>query len=201
MKKLLLSILLGALLSNAAVVSITGVSCSNQVVTVSCTTCGIAKYQGFSIQGTSVTAYNLNGTAATASANAFTFTLPASTPCAGSATGGTVQPAKQIINVASVASGNGTITITYISWYTTLTPVPIPGAVSTWSGASAAENAAIAAGTTIEVPGSVSVSPNASTATISANLIAQYNAVQASYSSGFLAYAGYWYNGTAWVNQ
>ena len=193
MKKTLLFILLAAsVLSQAAVVSITGVTCTSQIVTVSCTGCGIAKYQGFSIQGTSVPTYNLNATAATASANTFTFTLPASTPCAGSATGGTVQPAKQIINVASTAAGNGTITITYVSWYTTLTPVPST-AVSTWSGASAAENAAIAAGTTIEVAGAVSVSPNASTATISANLIAQYQAVQASYSSGFLAYAGYWY--------
>ena len=89
MKRLLLSLICAFSLS-AAGVSISTVTCTSQVVTVNCTGCGIAQYQGFSIAGTSVATYNLNSTAGTASANTFTFTLPAGTSCNGSASGGTV---------------------------------------------------------------------------------------------------------------
>lgn len=201
MIKALILALFTTLVSSAAGVSITTIACTTQVVTVNCTACGITQYQGFSIAGASVSTYNLNSTAGTASANTFTFTLPTGTPCNGSATGGTVTPAKQIINTTSSATATGNITINYLSWYTVIAPVPIVGGMSAWSGASAAENAAIAAGTTIEVPGSITFAASTLSTTLSANLVAQYNAVETSYNSGFLGFAGYWWNGIAWVNH
>ena len=207
--KLIASFLLCASLFGAGV-SISSITCASQVVTVNCTGCGIVQYQGFSISGASVSTYNLNSTAGTASTNVFTFTLPSGTPCNGSATGGTVLPAKQIINVSSVVSSGGNLTINYVSWFTVVTPTPLacnlgPSQnqcpVSAWPGASAAENAAIVAGTTIEVPGSITVAGTTPAATLSALLVAQYVSAQTSYNSGFLGYAGYWWTGTAWVNH
>ena len=209
MKTLLLSMLFGVGLS-AAGVSISTITCASQIVTVNATAHGIAQYQGFSIAGSSVATYNINSTAGTATTNSFTFTLPAGTSCNGSASGGTVLPAKQIIAVSMMPVGNGSVTIDYLCWYTTVLPTPLvcnlgtngtSCPISAWPGASAAENAAIVAGTTVEVPGTVTFAATVPAATLSANLVAQYNAVQASYTTGFLGYAGYWWNGKAWVNQ
>src|ERR1700690_822778 len=152
MKRLLLFTFILEACALAAGTSISTITCTSQVVTVNSTAHGIVQYQGFSIQGTSVGTYNLNSTAGTVTANSLTFTLPVGTPCNGSATGGTIQPAKQIINLSSqpIAS-SGNISIQYVFWNTTVKPVPLStGTISLWSGASAAENAAIAAGTTVE---------------------------------------------------
>lgn len=99
MKRILFALVFAFSLS-AAGVSISTITCSSQVVTVNCTGCGIAQYQGFSIAGASVGTYNINSTAATASANTFTFAIPIA--CNGSASGGTVTPAKQIINIGMI---------------------------------------------------------------------------------------------------
>ena len=203
--------LLSLLPLSAAGVSITGITCVSNVITVSCTACGIAQYQGFSVQGSSVAAYNYNGTALTGASGSFTANLPVGGVCAGSATGGTVTPAKQVIYVSGGPANNGSITINYLSWYTTTTPTPCVIAagnppvtspcVSSWANATAAENAAIAAGTTVEVAAQLTFPATVSTATVSTNFQNQYNSVEASYTSGFLLYAGYWWNGKAWVNQ
>jgi len=206
MKRLLLSLICAFSLS-AAGVSISTVTCTSQVVTVNCTGCGIAQYQGFSIAGTSVATYNLNSTAGTASANTFTFTLPAGTSCNGSASGGTVTPAKQIINIGMIPNvGNATVTIQYAWWLTTSTPT-IPACAATasctsaYTKASAAELAAIAAGTTTEAVGQMSCgSATAALTACGVQLISNYQAAQA-YQQVNNAYVGYWYNGTAWVNQ
>jgi hypothetical protein len=206
MIKTILSTLFATTLAVAAGAPITTITCTAQVVTVTATAHGIAQYQGFSITGASVGTYNINSTAGTATANTFTFTLPASTPCNGPASGGTVLPAKQIINIASqpVAS-SGNISMQYVFWNTTIKPTPLSCSpicpASAWTGASAAENAAIVAGTTVESVGSVTISASTPSATVSTNLTSQYANVQASYTSGFLGYSGYWWNGSAWINQ
>ena len=211
MKKTLLLALFVSTQLFAAGTPITTITCTAQVVTVNSTAHGIAQYQGFSISGTSVGTYNINSTAGTASANVFTFTLPVGTPCNGSATGGTVLPAKQIININSQpVATSGNISIQYMFWNTTIKPVPLicnlgtngtTCPVSAWPGASAAENAAIVAGTTVESPGSITINASTPALTISSTLTTQFAAVQASYTSGFLAYSGWWWNGTAWINQ
>jgi len=193
--------------------TITTVACASQVVTVTCSgACGIAQYQGFSIAGSSVSTYNLNSTAATSTTGSFTFTLPSSTPCNGSATGGTVTPAKQIIALQVTPSANGIIA-TYAFWYTTINPIPLacPNLacpVSAWNGnpaaspptgASAAENAAIVAGTTVESVISIPFALSTSGTSIAAQIVAQYSSTQASYNTGFLGYVNYYYNGTSWV--
>jgi len=204
-KRLLLALVCAFSLS-ASGVSISTVTCTSQVVTVNCTTCGVAQYQGFSISGTTVATYNINSTAGTASANTFTFTLPSGTSCNGSASGGTVTPAKQIINTGMIPSvSNATVTIQYVWWLTTATPV-IPACAATactsaYPKSSAAEIAAIAAGTTVESVGQMNC--GSSTAALTAcgtQLIANYQAAQA-YQQVNNAYVGYWYNGSAWVNQ
>jgi len=206
MKRLLL-LLASALSLSAAGVSISTITCTSQVVTVNCTACGIAQYQGFSIAGTSVGTYNLNSTAGTASANTFTFTLPSGTPCNGSASGGTVTPAKQIINIGMIPNvGAATVTIQYVWWLTNSTPtIPACAALSSCASiypkANVAELAALAAGTTIEAVGQMNC--GTSTAALIAcgtQLISNYQAAQA-YQQVNNAYVGYWYNGSAWVNQ
>ena len=206
MKKIISLTFFAASFALAAGVPITTITCSAQVVTVNSTAHSIAQYQGFSITGATVGTYNINSTAGTATANTFTFTLPASTPCNGSATGGAVLPAKQIINIVSAPiATSGNISLQYVFWNTTVKPVPLVCSptcpVSSWSGASAAENAAIVAGTTVESPGSITISASTPALTISSMLTTQYANVQASYTSGFLAYSGWWWNGAAWVNQ
>jgi hypothetical protein len=211
MIKTILSTLFATTLAVAAGAPITTITCTAQVVTVTATAHGIAQYQGFSITGASVGTYNINSTAGTATANTFTFTLPASTPCNGPASGGTVLPAKQIVNIGSqpIAS-SGNISMQYVFWNTTTKPVPLvcnlgtngtTCPVSAWSGASAAENAAIVAGTTVESVGALTISASTPSATVSAMMVTQYANVQASYTSGFLSYSGWWWNGAAWINQ
>ena len=211
MKKLFLLGLIASSSMFAAGVSVQTITCSSQVVTVNATAHGITQYQGFQLSGSSVSTYNINSTAWTATTNSLTFTLPAGTSCNGSATGETIQPAKQIINISSQpVATSGNISIQYVFWNTTTKPVPLvcnlgtngtTCPVSSWSGASAAENAAIAAGTTVESPGSITVNASTPALTISSILTTQFAAVQASYTSGFLSYTGYWWNGAAWVNQ
>lgn len=214
MKRLIVFLFAFCSMLPAAGVAISTITCSGQTVTVNGTALGIAASQGFSITGSSVSAYNINSTAKTASANTFTFLNPTGTSCSGSASGGTVTPAKQIIDISSAANpgagnpGNGLVTISYVNWFTTWLPVPLacPGVVpvcpvSLWSGASAAENAAIVAGTTVEIAGTITVAANTSSTSIQSNAVTQYAAMQVGYAAGLLSGAGFWYNGTAWVNQ
>ena len=188
--------------------TVSSVTCSGQTATVNATAHGLIAGQGFSLSGTSPT---FNSTASTVATNSLTFVLPSGTACSGFTSGYTViAAAKQIINVSSFVTAQGNITIQYLSWYTVTVPTPLACnlgvsgnqcPVSTWPGASAAENAAIVAGTTIEVSGTITFAVSVSSSTLSANLVAAYNAAQVSYTSGFLAYAGYWWTGAAWVNH
>ena len=188
--------------------TVSSIACSGQTATVNATAHGLIAAQGFSLSGTAPT---FNTTASTVTTNSLTFVLPTGTACSGFSSGYTaIAPAKQIINVSSFVNSGVNVTINYVSWFTVITPVPLPCnlgesgtgcPVSIWSGASAAENAAIVAGTTIEVPNSITVAPNTSSVTLSTNLVSQYTAAQLSFTSGFLGFSGYWWNGSAWVNH
>jgi hypothetical protein len=200
--------LLFALSLSGWATTVSSITCSGQTATVNSTAHGLIAGQGFSLSGSAAT---FNSTASTVTTNSLTFVLPAGQSCTPFTSGYTaIGPAKQIINVSSFVTIAGNITINYVSWYTTIAPTPLACnlgtsgtgcPVSQWNGASAAENAAIVAGTTIEVPGSITFAAGATSAAISTNLVSQYNAAQASYTSGFLGYAGYWWNGSAWVNH
>lgn len=204
MRKLLFTLILAASLQAATVSSIT---CSGQTATVNATAHGLVASQGFSLSGTSAT---FNSTAKTATTNALTFVLPAGTACSGFTSGyTTIQAAKQIINTGSSTNvQNATVTIQYVFWFTTSLPTPLvcPGSpavcpVSTWSGANAAENAALVAGTTVETVGALAVPSTTSAAALETLIQNQYGAVQSAYAAMLLAGTGYWWNGTAWVNQ
>lgn len=192
--------------------TVSSITCTGSTVTVNATSHGIAANQGFVISGSTVSTYNRNSTASTvANANVLTFKLPTGTSCNGAATGGTISPAKQIINIGSSSNPQaGLVTINYLMWFTTTVPVPLTcnlGATkdqcpaSVWASASAAENAAIVAGTTVEVYGQVTVPANTASATIQANALAQYQATQAGYAGFLLSGLGFWYDRTGWVNQ
>ncbi len=205
MKRLAI-ILLAA--SSMFATTVTSITCSGQTATVNATAHGLVASQGFSLSGSSPT---FNSSAATAATNSFTFILPEGTACSGFTSGYTaVQAAKQIIDLSShINPADGTVTLIYLFWFTTRYPNPLsctlpPNGttcpVSQYPLASAAENAAIVAGTTVETYGSLTVPANTSASTIQTNIVAQYNAAQAGFA-GFLLAGGYWYNGTSWVNQ
>jgi hypothetical protein len=213
MRKLLTALILAASIQAATISSIT---CSGQTATINATAHGIAVSQGFSISGTAAT---FNSTAKTATTNALTFVLPTGTACSGFTSGyTTIQAAKQIINTGSSTNvQNATVTINYVLWFTTSLPTPLtcttsanpnppPSTIttcptSTWSGASAAENAAIVAGSTVEAIGAMAMPSTTSAATLESLIQYQYTAVQSAYAAFLLAGTGFWYNGTAWVNQ
>ena len=151
------------------------------------------------------------------STNSFTFVLPAGTACSGFTSGYTaVVAAKQIIDIAAtpnpLAVGGPTVTLTYLGWYTTVFPtalcssagVPIPPLttcpVSQYTAISLAEQAALWAGTTVELQNQVTYPASTPTATVSSGAVTQYNAMQAGFA-GYLLAGGYFWNGTAWAHN
>jgi hypothetical protein len=201
MKNLLALLLFGLSLQATTVTSIT---CSGQTATVNATAHGLVASQGFSLSGTSPT---FNSTASTVTTNALTFVLPAGTACSGFISGYTaIIAAKQIIDLAARANPNGgTVTLSYLYWFSTAypNPLPCPGSVcptSSWTGASAAENASIIAGTTVEVAGQLNVPASTSAAAVQSLVINQYNATQAGFA-GYLLAGGYFWNGATWANH
>ena len=100
--------------------------------------------------------------------------------------------------------------LNYLMWFTTSLPNPLSCTTvagvttcpkSQWPLASAAENAAILAGTTVEFVGQLSL-PAATTATGAQTAVqAQYTTMQTAFANFLMAGNGYWFNGTAWVNQ
>ena len=89
--------------------------------------------------------------------------------------------AKQLI-VMRVAKGpGGDNNVSFLMWLAVASgrEVPIPGAVSQWTGASAAENTAIAAGQVIEEPYSIQYPVTMTKAQIEADLVSRFTARQA----------------------
>jgi hypothetical protein len=188
MKTIILCILIAVNLSAA---SITGITCTSGVATVTVANTLVAS-QGFEITGTSVSSYNINGTAVTANSTSFTFKVA----CNGSASGGTFAPAVQIINMGVVPNNAGA-TISYVLWTTTTAPVPCPLCSSVYTNINAAQLAAIQAGTTVEGVGSFGISNGETTAQMNAAILAIYAAAQSTVSQGLSQYVGWCYNG-AW---
>jgi hypothetical protein len=201
MKTFLLPLILALSLHATTVTSIT---CSGQTATVNSTAHGLVASQGFSLSGTAAT---FNSTTFTVATNSLTFVLPAGVPCSGFTSGYTaIIPAKQIIDLGSAANpSTATVTLNYLYWFTTAypNPLPCPNSIcptSQWSGASAAENAAIVAGTTVETVGQINIPASTNAPTVQTIVISQYNAMQVGFANYLLA-GGYWWNGTAWTNQ
>ena len=101
------------------------------------------------------------------------------------------------------------MTLNYLYWFSTAYPNPLPctlppdGATcpkSVWPGASAAENAAIVAGTMVETYGQLTIAATTSAATVQTTVISQYNAMQAGFA-GYLLAGGYFWDGKAWANH
>ncbi len=184
----------------AQATTVSSITCAGQTATVNSTAHGLIASQGFSLSGTSAT---FNSSASTVTANSFTFVLPSANPCSGFTSGYTaVAPAKQIIELSSVANPMpATVTMNYLFWFSTAYPNPLPpSTVSAWSGASAAENAALVAGTTVETQGQLTVGASMLASAVTAQIISQYNAMQAGFA-GYLLAGGYYWNGLAWTHQ
>ena len=194
--------------------TVTSITCSGQTATVNATAHGLVASQGFSLSGTAAT---FNSTASSVSTNAFTFVLPTGTACSGFTSGYTaVVAAKQIIDIAAtpnpMAVGGPTVTLTYLGWYTTVYPtplctptgVPIPPLttcpVSQYAAISPSEQAALWAGTTVELQNQVTYPAATSASTVSSGAVTQYNAMQSGFA-GYLLAGGYFWNGTAWAHQ
>jgi hypothetical protein len=137
-------------MAQASAVVVSSIAISGNIVTVTTATPhGLAQNQGFSLTGISPVGLNQNNTVSTApTSTTFTFNM-ANAPAYVS--GGSVIAAKQVVVLAVNTSTPGQIQITYVLWLTTTSPVARALATSSWTGASTQENAAIAAGTTIEV--------------------------------------------------
>lgn len=185
----------------ATPVNISGITVSGSTVTVTTSLAhGLVAGSGFSIQGMSPSNSNLliNSTVATVtSSTVFTFTL--ASPGTWTS-GGTVSRAKDVVVLSVTVPQAGVITLQYALWITTSAPVAKAGAVSQWIGASAQENAALAAGTTIEVIRSISLA-SASTAAeiksvLSSDYAAQQSALAATIQPG--TYFGVYYDGVGW---
>jgi hypothetical protein len=181
-------------------VAVTSCASLSGVVTVTCSAAhGLVQNQGFSLQNTTNPTFNLNGTVASVtSSTVFTFNL--AVPDATTSTGGTVNPAKEIIILGvNPFQANNTITVRYLLWLTTVTPFPAT-ATSQWSGASTAENTAIVLGTTVELARSISLSSTVTKAQLEAAISQDFTAQQAAFAAAPApgAFYGVIYDGTGW---
>lgn len=186
-------------MSVSAGVSVSNITSAGSTVTVSTTTAhGLAVNQGFSLTGVTPTTLNINATVATVpNSTSFTFTMT-SPPTYTS--GGNVKPAKEVIVLMINTTQPGAIQVQYALWLTTLYPVAKTNAVSVWSGASTQENAALAAGTTIEVVRSDSFPSTFVEASIEAFMASDYGATQAALAASTQPgqFYGVYYDGTGW---
>lgn len=89
--------------------------------------------------------------------------------------------AKQIIVLVTGKGPGGDTLVNWLFWLAVAAgrELPLPGAVSAWTGASVAENAAIAAGTVIEVAHAAQYPANFTKSQIEAKLSAQFTTEQA----------------------
>lgn len=102
--------------------------------------------------------------------------------------------AKQII-ILSAANDGTSIQVSYVLWITTSSPVPVAGNGSVWKGASAAENAAIIAGTTIELQRTAGFAIGTTKAAIQAALQTIWTQMQ---NITTVQPNGCFYDGTTW---
>jgi len=186
----------------ATPIIVTGVSVTGGVALVTTATVhGLVINQGFSLQGGTNRVCNLNNTVATVPTTT-TFTFNLNTPDTSS-TGGTVSPAKEIIilDTNSFQTTN-TIVVRYLLWLTTTTPKPSSpnSPTSLWSGASGQENAAILAGTTVEILRTTTLSSTITKAQLEAAIQNDFTTTQAAFSAAPAPgiFYGVAYDGTGW---
>jgi hypothetical protein len=155
--------------------------------------------QGFSLQNTTNPTFNVNGTVASVtSSTVFTFNMIV--PDATTSTGGTVNPAKEIIILdTNPFAGNGTVSVRYLLWLTTVSPKP-GSATSQWQNASTQENVALVTGTTVELLRSITVSATITKAQLEAAISQDFVAQQAAFAAAPApgAFYGVIYDGTGW---
>jgi hypothetical protein len=174
--------------------SISTITCSGGQATVNVSNT-FAASQGVEITGNSVSSYNINATIVAATSSSFTFNVT----CNGTGTGGAAAPAQQIL-VLSITNASGGYNVSVLFWNTTANPVTNPGFNSAWPGVTAAQTAALRAGTTVESTYSTFVGNTESTADMQANLLAVYATAQNNVATGLGQFAGFCWNGTAWGN-
>lgn len=172
--------------------SISTITCAGGVATVNVANSLVAA-QGFEISGSTVAAYNINGSAVAATPASFTFNVT----CNGTATGGTFQPARQFLVTSIGVSGTG-IVVTGLFWNTTTAPTACPGCTSLWSTITAAQLTAIKAGTAIESVQVFSLALSTTTSQMQAIVLTQYANVQALVGSGLTQFVNWCYDGTTW---
>lgn len=142
---------------------------------------------------------------------AFTFDQPSNlTVSACSASCGTGDVAPQVVILSTAVNGPRQ-TIRYLRWLTTLTPIPVAGAVSAWSGnqysggASTAMVNALASGSFIEQQDAMSLPANLSSANLQAIFQADYALFQSAFAAGAQpgTYYGFTWNATtnSWGRQ
>jgi hypothetical protein len=104
--------------------------------------------------------------------------------------------AKEVIVLTVSQTDSLTLAVNYLLWLTTTSPIPKPNFNSVWTGPSAAETAALQAGTTIELQRTRNFPPTATKAQIEALLQADYTAAQAAQNAATPsgAYYGIYYD-------
>lgn len=199
MKKLIAagSLLLATTLTFAAPatpVAVSSIAVSGNTVTVNATAHGIAVNRGFCLS-----AQNYCGTASSATANSFTFAVANGTIAACASSCGTISPAKQIVALNITMPPNQIAN--FVCWLATSSPVPSSGK-SAWSGASVAENNAIAAGTTVEVQPSPFPVAGATLTAFKAYAQQQCANLQSALDSGIAPafLLGNYFDGSGWLN-
>lgn len=190
MKILLLTLALFC--GSLAASTVTAISCAAGVATVTAANTFTAN-QGFEMTGTGVAAYNVNSSVVSANSTSFTFKVA----CNGTASAGTVVAAWQIL-VPAITFGNGIFQASTLFWLTTPNPTACPTCTSAWPPITAAQLAAIQAGTTVESPQGFSFNATTTGAAMGTTLAAAYAALQTGFSSGLTAFALWCTNGAAW---
>jgi len=181
----------------ASPIAVSTITHSGNVVTVTTSAAhNLVANQGFSLTSVVPTSFNVNCTVASVPSST-TFTFNQTAP-ATYTSGGSLLPAKECIILSVTVPQAGQFNIRYLLWLTTVSP--IAGGTSAWTGASAQENAALTAGTTIEVQRSVTF-PSTSTQTeiitsMAADFAAQQAALAGSVQPG--TYYGIYFDGTGW---
>lgn len=195
--------------ANATPVSITTATFAANVLTVNTGAphgLVVATPSAFCISGSSVAADNVCGVVSTVpSGTSFTFPLVGGAACG--ATCGTVIPAPRII-ILKTQSSFDFLTVNYLFWLASTTPIATATPTS-WTigassaGATSAEKNAIAAGTLVEVQGSKTFTLGTSQATMIADLQQIWTLSQSNLTANLqpAAFYGQVFDGTGWGQQ
>ncbi len=177
----------------------TAVRTANVVTVTTAAPHGLIAGQGCALRNVTDPSFNGNFTLASApTTTTFTFSQPSVN---ASSSGGSVLPAKQILLLEVSQGRDGHKSIRYLLWLTITIPVVRPiSTTSAWPGASAEENAALVAGTTVERQ-KLEEFPNTLTKVevqsfLQKDYTAEQNALSAATQPG--AFFGIFFDGTGW---